>query len=394
MRILVDDNVAFATEAFSSFGEVVTMPGVDITSDHLKGIDALVVRSATKVDEDLLKGSSVTFVGTATSGSDHVDKDYLKANGIAFADAHGSNAESVAEWTIAALLEACERKGKTDIGALAFGVVGVGSVGTMLADRFAGLTCRIRRCDPPRAREEDSQGDFLPLSDVLATSDVVSINVPLKMNEPYATYHMIARGALVRMRSGSWMMNSSRGPVVDNEALLECLADKQIDACVMDVWEDEPTPNPDLINAVTLATPHIAGHSFDGKVAGTQMIVDALSKFTGKSSEWDSEAILAEGTDKLMLKIPAGAEEMERTAFMQALVKQMYDVTRDEAEILKIAELKTEKARGERFDRYRHDYPVRRSWSRWSVKEADVPEDYRKEVAAALLVNLIPDEDE
>lgn len=370
------------------------MPAADITSKALEGFDALIIRSTTTVNADLLKGSSVKFVGTATSGADHVDADWLQASGIAFADAHGSNAESVGEWVLASLLEACERKGKEDIGALAIGIVGVGAVGKPLADRFAGLTCRLRLCDPPRAREEDSMGDFLPLSDALATSDVVSIHVPLKMSEPYATYHMIARGALVRMRSGSWMMNSSRGAVVDNEALLECLHEKQIDACIMDVWEDEPTPDPELVRAVTLGTPHIAGHSYDGKVMGTQMMVDALAAFTGTEATWNAEDVLREGTGDLWLTVPEGAEEMQRTEFMLALVRQMYDVRKDEAELLAIADLKTERARGDRFARYRRDYPTRRSWSRYKIRESDIPEDYRKEVPAALHVQVVADEDE
>jgi erythronate-4-phosphate dehydrogenase len=393
MRLLVDDNVAHAADAFAPFGDVVTMPGADITSEALDGFDALIIRSTTAVNADLLKGSSIKFVGTATSGDDHVDTNWLRANGIAFANAHGSNAESVGEWALASLLEACDRKGKDDIGALAIGIVGVGAVGRPLADRFAGLTCRLRLCDPPRAREEDSMGDFLPLSDALATSDVVSLHVPLKMSEPYATYHMIARGALVRMRSGSWMMNSSRGAVVDNEALLECLQEKQIDACIMDVWEDEPTPDPELVKAVTLGTPHIAGHSYDGKVMGTQMIVDALAAFTGVTPTWNAEDVLREGTDDLWLTVPEGAEKMKRTRFMLSLVRQMYDVRKDEGELLAIADLKTERARGDRFQRYRGDYPKRRSWSRYKIKESDIPEDYRKEVAAALLVQVIPDEE-
>jgi erythronate-4-phosphate dehydrogenase len=296
MKIVADRNIPFVEEAFASFGEVQVLPGSAITADAVRDAKMLLCRSTIRVGAPLLEGSRVRFVATATIGTDHLDLAWLAQRGITWASAPGSNADSVVQWFAAALLEL-----GLDLGRTRIGVIGAGNVGRRIA-RLAALLAEVSAaappliCDPPRARAEgpggspflappgEGRGGFVPLEELLAGSDLVTLHVPLERSGPDATLGLVDAARLGLMREGAVLVNASRGEVIDEPAVVA--ARGRLGALVLDVFAGEPRPSPDLIAACTLATPHIAGHSLDGKINGTRMIYAAACRFLGIEPTW------------------------------------------------------------------------------------------------------------
>ena len=273
-----DRNIPFVAEAFAELGTVVTMPAAEIDAASLRDADLLLCRTTIKVGPALLEGSKVRFVATATIGTDHLDLPYLAARGIPWASAPGSNADSVALWWAAAMATLC-RKRAIDITALRIGVVGVGHVGKRIAALARALGPAPILCDPPRARAEGF--GFTELDALLAASDVISLHVPLSDEGVDRTRGLITAARLAALRPGTILINACRGEIVDGAALTISLASGQVRG-VLDVFPGEPSPDPALIAAAELATPHIAGHSLDGKVNGTDAIYRAACAFLGR----------------------------------------------------------------------------------------------------------------
>ena len=337
MKIIADENIPYAHEAFSTLGDVTLVQGRTITS--LEECDVLVVRSITKVNEKLLSGSAVRFVGTATIGVDHIDLECLRDNGIGFASAPGSNSNSVAEYVIAALLVYA---GENDIEleGKSIAVIGVGNVGSKVVKKCEALGMTVLKNDPP-LEDKTHDPSFLPLGDVLG-ADFVTLHVPLTTDGKYPTYHMVNRDFLHEVNGV--LINTSRGSVVDEKALSESLG-TTVKAAVMDVWENEPNVNHDLASRVS-GTPHIAGYSFDGKVNGTQMMYDAICGFFSIEPKWNASDLLPPG--KRIVCSGSTDEEIIRNA-----VGQVYDIKGD---------YKTFQNRMSDFDRLRKEYPVRREF--------------------------------
>ncbi|MFP4057150.1 MAG: 4-phosphoerythronate dehydrogenase [Candidatus Brocadiia bacterium] len=285
MRILADENIPFAREAFATLGDVELVRGRELGAEALRDCDLLVVRSVTRVDEGLLGGSRVRFVGTATIGTDHVDLDFLRRQGIAFASAPGSNANSVAEYVVAALL-VLARRGGTALEGKSIGVVGVGNVGSRVVAKCQALGMKVLENDPPLARQS---GDprFLPL-DALLEADFLTLHVPLTREGEDATYHLADERLLARMRPDARLLNTSRGAVADGSALARAIDAGAVGGAVLDVWEGEPAIDVGLLGRVALGTPHIAGYSFDGKVAATEMVYRAACEALGAEATWSA----------------------------------------------------------------------------------------------------------
>jgi len=354
-RILVDENVALAREAFGDLGDVELFAGRSLRAADVRDATALVVRSVTRVDERLLAGSAVRFVGTATIGTDHVDVDLLARGGIAFAYAPGSNARSVAEYVTAALLELEVERGRSWEGAV-LGVVGVGHVGTLVVEQAAALGMEVLCCDPPRAEREGDAG-FLPLARVLDAADAVTLHTPLAVAGRHATHHLIGARELARLRPGAVVLNTSRGPVADGAALLAALESGRLAAAVLDVWEGEPAPDLALVRRTSLATPHIAGYSLDGKVAGTRAIARALADFLGVPPPVGAA-------------LPrAGRVSIADTgrAALRSAVRSAYAI-RDDDRRLRSAVVLEPRERAAAFDALRRDYPVRREFAAYEVE--------------------------
>lgn len=342
MKIVVDENIPFAREAFSIIGEVTLAHGRNLPD--LNDTDVLIVRSITKVDERLLAGTKVKFVGTATIGFDHIDRAYLESKGIGFASAPGSNANSVAEYIVATLLTYAGKRGMSLEGK-SIGVVGVGNVGSKVVRKCEALGMTVLKNDPPL---KDATGDpaFLPLEEVIR-ADFVTLHTPLSREGNYPTYHLADRRFFEKMRGV--FINSSRGKVVDETALKAALGVTVEDA-MLDVWETEPDVDRELSARVS-GTPHIAGYSYDGKVNGTQMMFDAVRSFFGLAAQWNAAELLPTGP----AVVCSGAKDED---VLRDAVKQVYDIERDYIDF---------RDRIDEFDRLRKEYPHRREFPAASV---------------------------
>lgn len=388
LRIVADENIPWVEAAFGRHGTVRLLPGAAVTPEAVRDADVLLVRSVTRVDADLVAGARVRFVGSATIGTDHVDQAALAERGIAFAHAPGSNAGSVVEYVLAALLRLSVRHGEALRGRTV-GVVGCGAIGERLARRLPAFGARVLRSDPPRAEREGAAG-FVDLDALLAEADVVTLHVPLTADGPHPTRHLLGAGALARMRPDAWLVNAARGAVVDNAALRAALAAGRPGAAVLDVWEGEPVPDAALVEAVALGTPHVAGYSYDGKVAGTRQLYDAFVRHLGVAPQWDDAAALAPGpADRLVLTPPPA--RLDEATWLDALVRPMYDVEADDARFRPLAALPPE-ARAAAFVRLRKAYPRRRAFERHTLPAAGVPAAYREAVEQGLGVTVRDDE--
>jgi len=326
----------------------------------LRDAELLMVRSITKVNKDLLDGTAVRFVATATIGLDHIDQAYLDARGIGFASAPGSNANSVAEYVTAALLVLGQRHGLTLDGMTA-GVIGVGNVGKRVAEKLSALGMTVIKNDPPLARQT-GDASYRPLDELL-DADFITAHVPLTKDGQDPTFHLIDADFLGKLKPGAILSNASRGAVADTAALLDRAAKPGHGPIVLDVWEGEPTISLDMLKAVDLGTPHIAGYSFDGKVKGCQMIYDAACRFLGIESGWDSQAQMpAAPHERIDLSACKGTDE---DALRQAVLT-VYDIEADDARLRQLTAT-PEAEQGAYFDRLRKEYPVRREFTNTTV---------------------------
>ncbi len=354
MRILADSKIPLVVEAFAGLGQVERFHTAELNAQAVRGAEILLVRSETIVDSRLLAGSKVEFVGTATIGMDHVDRDYLQSHGIGFASAPGSNARSVAEYVVAALLElAAERR--ESLRGRTLGVVGVGNIGKLVVQAGRLLDMSVLQNDPPRARTEP-ESHFHELREVLG-ADFVTLHVPLEKVGQDATWHLLDERRLGWMRPGSVLINTSRGPVVDNPALLNHLRSGAIGCSVLDVWENEPEIDCHLLRLTHLATPHIAGYSWDGKVRGTCMIYQACCRHFGEPATWTPPDHPQEGR---VVEWPTAGGSLESR--LVQLIRRSYSIRSDDQRLRALTAV-PEPARGHYFRRLRREYPVRREFS-------------------------------
>jgi erythronate-4-phosphate dehydrogenase len=362
VRIVADANIPLLAEAVGPLGEVVALPAERITADMVRQADALLVRSVTKVDKALLAGSRVRFVATATIGFDHIDQAYLASQGIGFAYAPGSNARSVAEYVLAAIFTLAEKDGfrVTD---KVLGIVGCGNVGGRLARLAEGLGMRVLRNDPPLARKTGDR-KYVPI-EALAEADIVTFHVPLERSGPDATYHIISDGRLAALKRGMIVLNSSRGSVADSPALKRGVDGGQIGALVLDVWEGEPNIDLDLLGRVRLATPHIAGYSYDGKINGTRMVLEAMCRHFGLVREWDPAPLMPPpAVPRVRL-----AKGLAVQQALRQVIRSAYNIEADDARLREVAGKPAEE-RGRFFSTLRKKYPVRREFPSMTVELA------------------------
>ena len=361
MLIIADQNIVFVKEAFAALGEVRLMRGREMTPAAVREATLLLVRSITPVNRALLEGSAVRFVATATIGTDHVDADYLREAGVAFAAAPGSNANSVSEYITAALLVLAHRQGRPLEGRT-IGIVGAGNVGSRVEAKVRALGMRARLNDPP-LRRATGDAKYLPIEELL-DCDFITLHVPLEKGGPDPTWHMAGADFLARMRPEATLLNSSRGAVADNGALLVALNAGRPGAAVLDVWEGEPRIRLALLAKAALATPHIAGYSFDGKVNGTEMICRAACAFLGRKPEWSPARCMPPPRVPEVVLDPRAAEPEES---LREAVLKVYPIERDDAALRKLASLPPAE-QGAYFDRLRAEYPVRREFGNTTVR--------------------------
>ncbi len=352
MRILADENIPLVDAFFAEFGDIHRMPGRRINRAALEQTDVLLVRSVTRVDRELLEGSQVRFVGTCTIGTDHLDLDYFAEAGITWASAPGCNARGVVDYVLGSLLALAEGEG-VDLSSRCYGVVGAGEVGGRLVDVLRGLGWEVKVCDPPRQTREAC--GFVSLDEIIETCDVISLHTPLILGGAHATFHLLDQARLERLRAGSWLINASRGAVVDNTALRNQLAQRQDIQAVLDVWEDEPQVNVELAELCWIATPHIAGYSLDGKLRGTAQIYQAFCASKGLVPKLELAALMPSAPLRgLSFADTASADELLAT-----VCRAVYDPRRDDAAFRRTLGGDDEQRRLG-FDQLRKDYPPRR----------------------------------
>ncbi len=273
MKIVADRDIPFLEGVLEPYGEVRYIKGLDIRREDIVDADALMIRTRTRCDASLLEGTNVSLITTATIGTDHIDLDYCAQRGIEVANASGCNAGGVMQYVFSALYGVAARKG-IKIDGCTIGIVGVGNVGRKIENMAEYLGFKVLRCDPPRAEKEGDEG-FCPLEYLLEESDVVTLHVPL--NE--TTRKMANADFFTLMKPGAIFINAARGEVVDEEALMT--ACPKLGAVVIDTWNNEPDVNEDLIDLVDIATPHIAGYSYQGKLNATSLAVKAIARHFG-----------------------------------------------------------------------------------------------------------------
>lgn len=350
MKITVDRNMPLAPEAFSTLGDVDVVDGRHLKPVDIKDTTILAIRSTTKVNPKLLEGSKVQFVGTATIGTDHLDIPYLAKQGIQWMYSPGCNAQSVAEYITAALLQ-LGTKYDLPLEGQTLGIIGVGNVGSLVAKQAKALGIQVLLHDPPRARKEGTD-KFCERQELLAKSDFVTLHVPLEREGLDATYHMADQRFFEQMKEDAIFINAARGPIVDTSALISALDHNRIRAAVIDTWEGEPTIPFSLLDRVAVGTPHIAGHSYEGKANGTSMVYEAACEFLSVTPTFDFQAHMPAPTIPA-ISYPLNGDIVER---YHAMVKQVYDIMADDA---RLREAKDDAAA---FDKLRRNYPMRREF--------------------------------
>ena len=355
MKIVCDNKIPFLRGVFEPYAEVVYLPGAETTPGVVRDADAVVTRTRTQCDAALLAGSSVRVVASATIGYDHIDTAWCEAHGILWRNAPGCNSSSVKQY-IAAVLCTLARRHGLRLDALTLGVVGVGNVGSKVAEAAALLGMRVLLCDPPRARAEGAEG-FVDLDTLVAQSDIVTLHVPLLREGEDATWHLFDESRLAAMRPDQFLINSSRGPVVDGAALRAALQAKALRGAVLDVWEGEPEPDRALMALLDIATPHIAGYSADGKANGTRMSVRTVAAVLGLPlADWRPADIPAPAQP---LEFSLDASGKSRQEVLSEAILHTYDILADDRAL---------RAHPERFEQLRGDYPVRREPTAFTLR--------------------------
>ena len=356
MIIVADENIPHVREAFAHLGEVRAVSGRAITRELLREAECLLVRSVTKVNRALLEETRVRFVATATSGFDHVDRSYLESAGIGFAYAPGSNAISVAEWVVAAILYYAMHS-RVTLAGKSIGVIGVGHVGSEVVRRMEALGLRVVLNDPPLF-DRTGEERYRPLAEALAC-DFVTLHTPLTRDEPHPTYHLANEAFFDAMKTGAVFINASRGAVADTAALKNSLALGHLGMAMLDVWEGEPNIDVDLLKVALLATPHIAGYSFDGKIKGARMIYERTCDHFGIAPDFDWNSVLP---SPLQPVIRCDGDCANLEVCLSEVICRVYDIEGDDARFRKTLDVPS-KDRGGYFTRLRKEYPVRREFA-------------------------------
>ena len=358
MKIIIDDKIPYIKGALEPFAEVIYLSGKATTSDIVKDADALITRTRTICNKELLSGSGVKFIATATIGYDHIDTSYCKKAGIKWTNAPGCNAESVNQYIASALFSWSMRK-RESLEGKTIGIVGVGNVGSKVARTCETLGMKVLLNDPPRERIE-GQEKFTSLQRIQEEADIITFHVPLNTIGEDATFHMVNEVFLQKLRKEPLIINSCRGEVFDTEAVYNALEANDISGVILDCWENEPEIDLELLNLAEIGTPHIAGYSKDGKANGTKMSVQAISRFFNLGIDsWQPVGV--ELPKNTVVEID-GSQRREYSILAEAILST-YDIENDDEALREAPHL---------FEKLRGDYPVRREFDSYTIKAKDV----------------------
>ncbi len=346
MKIVADHKIPFLSGAFESTADMIYMPGKSISRNDIADADALIIRTRTNCNSELLSGTNIRCIASATIGYDHIDTDYCETHNIYWTNAPGCNANSVKQY-IASALACIIQQEKKCFSELTIGIIGAGHVGSRVEAMAKSLGINTLVNDPPRERKEGAKG-FVDLDTLISQSDVITLHVPLTLKGINKTFHMANEAFFTKMKPDSWFINTSRGEVTDTKSLVEVLKNKQLAGAMIDVWENEPHISIELLQHATLATPHIAGYSLDGKANGTAMSVRAVSRYfkLGKD-HWSPESI----QEPEQADIYVNLEDKTPEQIFCQLALHTYNIKQDSDKL---------RSAPETFEKQREDYPVRR----------------------------------
>ena len=353
IKIIADENIPFLKGVLEPYSDITYLPGRLIGNEQLKEIDALLIRTRTKCTENLLKNTRVSFIGTATIGFDHIDTRYCENHQIKWTNAPGCNSSSVQQYIAAALLKMAgdfqfNLKDKT------IGIVGVGNVGSKVAKLAKILGMNVLLNDPPRARNEGDKS-FVDLDTLINESDIITVHVPLNIVGGDKTYHLFNDRLIRKMKKGAWLINSSRGEVAETSSVKRALCSAKLGGVVMDVWENEPDIDNELLDKAFLATPHIAGYSTDGKANGTSIIINDLCKsFNLPLTDWYPEVIPQPHIREITIR----AKNRDPEDIIREAVLNTYNINEDDTKL---------RFSPSDFEKHRDEYPVRREFTAFII---------------------------
>lgn len=362
MKIVCDDKIPFLRGVLEPYAEVLYLPGKATDAEVVKDADALITRTRTICDSRLLEGSTVKVIATATIGFDHIDTEWCENHGIVWRNAPGCNSWSVKQY-MASMLVTLARMHGFCLEGKTLGVVGVGNVGSKVAEVARLLGMNVLLNDPPRARKE-GESAFVSLDEVVRRSDIITLHVPLEKEGEDATWHLFDEERIALMNERQILVNSSRGPVVDNQALKHALEEHRLLGAALDVWEGEPGIDPELVRLLDVSTPHIAGYSADGKANGTTAAVRTVAEVLGLPlGDWKVSS-LPQPAQSLSFAIDAAGKSAEEV--LSEAILYTYDI-REDSERLR-ADLGA-------FERLRGDYQIRREFSAFELHLSGASED-------------------
>lgn len=358
LKIVADSSIPFLKGALDQVAQVVYLPGNEIVREHILNADALIVRTRTKCNEELLQGTSIKLIASATIGFDHIDTHYCDAHSITWTNAPGCNSGSVKQYIASALAEVINSEKKL-FNQLTLGIIGVGNVGSKVAALAKTLGINTLLNDPPRERLEGKDG-FTDIDTLISQSDIITMHVPLSRHEIDKTFHLANSDFFAKMKRGAWFINTSRGEVVETQSLIDALQSKHLKGAVIDVWENEPTINLELLKLAHIATPHIAGYSADGKANGTAMSVQAISRFFNLGLNSGKSTCIPQAPHP-NLKI--STKEKTREEIFSLLSTTAYNIELDSQKLKQSATT---------FELQRETYPIRREPEMLRIENDDI----------------------
>jgi len=354
MKIIADDKIPFLKGALEPVADVTYLPGSEIGHDDIKDADAMIIRTRTRCNARLLEGSQVKFIATATIGYDHIDTHWCEGNGIHWQNAPGCNSKSVEQYILSALLTLAV-KNSFDLAGKTIGIVGVGHVGSKIEKVCNLLEMNVLLNDPPRGRAEGGNA-FVSLEKIREEADIITFHVPLNISGEDSTYRFINNLFFSSLKKNPVLINSSRGEVVDGMALKQAIGAGTIGPVILDVWENEPLIDLELLWRVQIATPHIAGYSLDGKANGTRMSVHGISDFFNLGlDDWEPAGIPV--PEKTEIDIDVRGKSLQQILY--EAVTFSYNILDDDRKLRDSVNT---------FERQRGTYPVRREYGSFGVR--------------------------
>jgi erythronate-4-phosphate dehydrogenase len=358
MKIIIDDKIPYIKGALEGVSEVIYLPGSKTTPEIVRDANALITRTRTICDEKLLAGSAVKFIATATIGYDHIDTAYCEKAGISWTNAPGCNAKSVEQY-IAAALFTWALKNRIKLRDKTIGIVGVGNVGSKVSRFCEILGMKVLLNDPPRERIEGSDL-FVSIETIQKEADIITFHVPLNMSGEDATFHMVNHEFLSGVKKNPLLINTCRGEVNENKAIIDAIKLNTLSGYIVDCWENEPDISLELLGLCDTGTPHIAGYSRDGKANGTMMSVQAVSRFFNLGIDhWQPSGV--EQPENTLIELD-GTRRDEESIIAEAVL-QTYDIEADDLALRNSPAL---------FEKLRGDYPVRREFTSYTVKPRNI----------------------